>query len=65
MADSRFRNGLGKVKERARRDARMLETVKKGKLPYTPPVLSWLSSQLNKPGRLITPHDVQKLVAGQ
>jgi hypothetical protein len=65
MADSRFRNGLVKVKERARRDARMLETIKKGKLPYTPPVLSWLSSQLNKPGRLITPQDVEKLVAGQ
>ena len=65
MADSRHRNGKVKVKERARRDARMLETVKKGKLPYTPPVLSWLSSQLNKPGRLITPQDVEKLVAGQ
>jgi hypothetical protein len=61
MADSRLRNGVRKVRERERRDARMLETVKKGKLPYTPPVLSWLSSQLNKPGRLITPDDVKKL----
>jgi hypothetical protein len=65
MADSRYRNGLVKVKERARRDARMLETVKKGKLPYTPPVLSWLSNKLDKPGRLITQQDVQKLGAEQ
>jgi hypothetical protein len=63
MAESRLRNGVLKVKERARRDARMLETVKKGKLPYTPPVLSWLSVKLNKPGRLITQDDVQKLLA--
>jgi hypothetical protein len=64
MAESRHRNGIVKVKERARRDARMLETVEKGKLPYTPPVLSWLSVRLDKPGRLITPEDVQKLVKG-
>lgn len=62
MAESRLRNGVRKVKERERRDARMLETVKKGQLPYTPPVLSWLSVQLNKPGRLITAADVQKLI---
>jgi hypothetical protein len=62
MAESRLRNGIVKVKERARRDARMLETIKKGKLPFTPPVLSWLSVQLNKPGRLITQEDVQKLL---
>ena len=63
MAESRLRNGEVKVKERARRDARMLETVKKGQLPYTPPILSWLSVQLNKPGRLITQEDVQKLLS--
>jgi hypothetical protein len=63
MAESRQRNGVVKVKERARRDARMLETVKRGRLPFTPPVLSWLSVQLNKPGRLITQEDVQKLLA--
>ena len=43
MAESRHRNGILKAKERDRRDARMLETVQKGKLPYTPPVMSWLS----------------------
>ncbi len=63
MAESRLRNGEVKVKERARRDARMRETVKKGQVPYTPPVLSWLSVQLNKPGRLITQEDVQKFLA--
>jgi len=39
----------------------MLEIVKKGKLPYLPPVMSWLSSKLDKPSRLITPDDVSKL----
>ncbi len=62
MAQSRIRNGFDKVKERARRNKRMLETVKKGKLPFTPPVMSWLSVQLDKPSRLITQADVQKLL---
>ena len=61
MAESRHRNGILKTKERARRDNRMLDMIKKGKLPYTPPVLSWLSAKLNKPGRLITPEDVNRL----
>ena len=63
MAESRHRNGIRKAKERNRRDARMKEIVKKGQLPYTPPVLSWLSIQLGKPGRLITPEDVKKALA--
>jgi hypothetical protein len=63
MAESRHRNGILKAKERVRRDSRMLDLVKKGKLPYTPPVLSWLSVQLDKPGRLITQADVDRLVA--
>jgi hypothetical protein len=62
MARSRHDNDILKTKERARRNARMLELVKKGTLPYTPPVLSWLSVQLNKPGRLITQADVDKLL---
>jgi hypothetical protein len=62
MRESRRRNGVDKVKERARRDLRMLEIVKKGKLPYLPPVMSWLSGKLDKPSRLITPDDVGKLV---
>jgi hypothetical protein len=62
MAESRHRNGILKSKERARRDARMLETIKKGKLPFTPPVMSWLSAKLNKPARLVTPEDLSKLL---
>ncbi len=62
MAESRHRNGILKTKERARRDNRMRAIVKKGKLPYTPPVLSWLSVQLDKPGRLITQEDVNHLL---
>jgi hypothetical protein len=63
MKDSRYRNGIVKTKERARRDARMLDTIKKGKLPYAPPVMSWLSAQLGKRSVLITQADVEKLLA--
>jgi hypothetical protein len=63
MQQSRIENGHKKRKERARRDATMKALIKKGKFPYTPPVLSWLSEKLNKPGRLITPEDVKKAVA--
>jgi hypothetical protein len=62
MAESRHRNGILKTKERARRAARMLDMLKKGKLPYTPPVMSWLSAQLDKPARQITPADVERLL---
>jgi hypothetical protein len=58
---SRLRNGVVKVKERARRDARMLDTVKKGKLPYLPHVMSWLSVKLDKPSTRITQADIEKL----
>jgi len=59
---SRNRNDVVKTKERARRDARMRAVLKKGKLPYTPPVMSWLSAHLGKPGRLITQADVEQLL---
>jgi hypothetical protein len=63
MAESRHRNGILKAKERQRRDLRMKEIVKKGQLPFTPPVMSWLSIQLEKPARLITAADLKKLLA--
>jgi hypothetical protein len=63
MKESRHRNGIRKAKERARRNARMLETIKNGKLPYTPVVMSWLSAQLDKPSRLLTQADVERLLA--
>jgi hypothetical protein len=62
MAESRLRNGFLKVKERSRRDASMLDTIKKGKLPFTPPVMSWLSVRIDKPSRLITQADVDKVL---
>jgi hypothetical protein len=63
MAESRHRNGILKAKERVRREARMLDLVKTGKLPYTPAVMSWLSTHLDKPSRLITQADVDQLIA--
>jgi hypothetical protein len=63
MAESRIVNGMEKRKERARRDLRMKEMVKKGKLPFTPPIMSWLSVQLKKPSRQITQAEVDKLLA--
>jgi hypothetical protein len=62
MAESRHRNGVRKSKERSRRDSRMRATVKAGKLPYAPAVMSWLSTKLDKPSRLITQADVTKLL---
>jgi hypothetical protein len=63
MAQSRILNGTRKKKERARRETRMLELIKKSKLPYTPSVMSWISSQLDKPATRITQADVDCLVS--
>ena len=65
MAKSRQVNGMLKTKERARRDARMLGYVEKGKLPYLPSVMSWLSVQLDKPTTRITQADVDKFLGQQ
>ncbi|HEY1186027.1 MAG TPA: hypothetical protein VGE74_00160 [Gemmata sp.] len=46
-AISRTYNGHLKRKERANRDARMKKLINTGKFPYTPPVQTWLSNQLN------------------
>jgi hypothetical protein len=62
MAESRRTNGMLKMKERIRRQTRMLEIIKKGKLPYTPSVMSWLSATLNKPSRQIVQADVDQLL---
>jgi hypothetical protein len=59
---SRIENGHLKRAERDRRDDRLKSLVKKGNLPFTPTVLSWLSSKLDKPGRLITQADVDKFL---
>jgi hypothetical protein len=65
MAASRLVNGVRKVKERARRVNRLREFVKKGKLPFAPHVMSWLSMELDKPSRLITQEQVDKWAKGE
>ncbi|MFH0980089.1 MAG: hypothetical protein V2A79_00935 [Planctomycetota bacterium] len=54
-------NAPRKHGERVRRDARMMETVKRGSLPYTPDVMSWLSRKLDKPSSKITADDIATL----
>jgi len=61
---SRKVNGVRKVKETARRDAAMTDRVKKGKLPFIPAIMSWLSRQLDKPSTRITQADVDQLAKG-
>jgi hypothetical protein len=63
MAESRRVNGMRKTKERARRQSRMVEIIKKGKLPYTPSVMSWLSARLDTPSRRIAQADVDRLLS--
>ena len=62
MAESRRTNGMLKMKERIRRHNRLLEFLKKGKLPFTPAVMSWLSAELDKPSRQIVQADVDQLL---
>lgn len=62
MKQSRLRNGVVKAKERQRREQRLFDKIKAGKLPYTPVVMSWLSAKLDKPSRLITQADVEQMV---
>jgi len=64
MAMSRKVNGTRKDKERVRRRKRMLEVIGASKLPYTPPVMSWLSAELDKPASRIVQADVDALVKG-
>jgi hypothetical protein len=62
MAESRHRNGIRKSKERDRRRERMTALIKSGTFPYTPAIMSWVSAQLDKPTRQITPQDVEVLL---
>ena len=41
----------------------MHEILKQGKLPYTPVIMSWLSSELGKRSKFITQADVDRLLA--
>ena len=59
---SRRTNGMLKMAERERRQIRMVELLKKGKLPYTPTIMSWLSAQLDKPSTRIIQADVDAIL---
>jgi hypothetical protein len=63
MSQSRHDNGIRKVAERERRRTRMIGIIKQGKLPYIPVVMSWLSEQLDKPSRLISQAEVDRLLS--
>jgi hypothetical protein len=63
QALSRRVNGMRKMKERDRRDERMTELVKKGKLPFTPAILSWLSAKLDKPSSRIAQADIDAFLS--
>jgi hypothetical protein len=65
MALSRHDNGIKKAAERVRRSERIKGILKKGKLPYTPVVMSWLSAELDKPSTRITQDDVNKVLSGK
>ena len=60
---TKVRNRIFKDRERARRDARMVDAVRAGKLPYSPSVMSWLSRKLDKASTRITSADVKTLLA--
>jgi len=51
---SRIVNGTLKKKERANRDKKMAELLKKGTFPYIPSVMCWLSVKLGKPSTQIS-----------
>ena len=56
-------NRQRKEAERVRREAFMLGKLRAGTLPYTPPVMSWLSQRLDKKASRITQDDVKALTA--
>ena len=62
-AETKIKNKVWKDKERARRDTRMVETLKSEEPPYSPAVLSWLSRKLDKGAGKITSEDVKILLA--
>ncbi len=51
-----------KESERRRRDVRMMDKLKAGKLPYVPAVMSWLSRKLDKRASRVTAQDVKALL---
>jgi hypothetical protein len=58
---SRIVNGHLKRKERANRDKKMVELIKKGPFPYTPAIQSWVSEKLGKPFTQVTEAEAREL----
>ena len=52
-----------KTKERGRRAARIIAQIKRSDPPSTPVVMSWLSRELGKPSKKITPQEIEALVS--
>lgn len=62
---SRIENGHLKRKERASRDKRMVELIQKGKFPYTPAIMSWVSVKLGVRSVLISDEQIKALAKVQ
>lgn len=62
-ARTKTKNKIWKDKERARRDARMMDTLRTDDPPYGPAVTSWLCRKLEKKASGITSEDVKILLA--
>jgi len=60
--NAKVRNEVNKTKERARRDKRMANVLRRGSLPYPPYVMSWLSRKLGKPSAMIIQEEVNTLL---
>jgi hypothetical protein len=63
--DTRARKRPGKVKARARRDARVIAKIKgtKGGVGYAAEVQSWLARRLDKPFSKITADEIAQAIA--
>ena len=61
-AITRQKNSLRKASERQRREEDMKELINKGTYPYTPNVMSWVSSRLEKKASQISPAEIDALV---
>jgi len=58
---SRIENGTLKRRERANRDAKMVELLKKGTFPYIPSIQTWVSEKIGKPFTQVTEAEAQEL----
>ncbi len=64
LAETRIRKGPAKIKERARRDVKIVAAIKATKGDaYSPAVKSWITAQLEKQWRQVTKDDIKALIA--